>query len=281
VNRVSAALLLCVVWAPVRASACASCGAGDPSLTLAGTEQPFGGRVRLSLAVASTGATTGADVLAERRLTLGAAWAPVSWAMFSATAPVAWRELDHPTLERETGVGPGDLDVRGRFVVLRDRAFAPTHLVTLQLGARIPLAPALADAQGRALSDDAQTASRTVAPLVGLAWSVYAAPFSLQTYAWMTVPTRGSDGTADAIEVRAAALGLWQALSELSIVLGAETRASLDPSRGGAVVFGTLGTLLRIGDWTPYLLVRIPIVSSFGEGRSELVGLELGTTFDA
>ena len=44
-----AAALLCLALylAPTRASACATCGCGDPTLTLMGAGQPFSGRLRL------------------------------------------------------------------------------------------------------------------------------------------------------------------------------------------------------------------------------------------
>jgi hypothetical protein len=263
-------------------AACASCGAGDPTLTLAGTEQPFAGRVRLSVAVVSSGTVAPSDRLAERRLVVGVAWAPVTWAMLSASAPLVLRSLETTSLEHETGIGPGDLDLRARFVVLRDRVLAPTHLVTFQLGGRIPLAPALTDAQGTALDDGAQTASRTVAPIVGLSWSFYAAPFSLQTYALASVPLRGGDGLADPVELRAASLALVQVIPALSLVVGPETRLRFDSSgtSGGGGLFATVGAMVGAGDFSPYVLVRIPVVSAFDDAHTELVSLELGAALD-
>jgi hypothetical protein len=274
--------LVAALALPAPAAACATCGAGDPTLTLAGTEQPFAGRLRTSLSIASSGTSTSAAHTDERRLTLGAAWAPWSFLMLSAAAPLVWRDASTSSLAREGGVGPGDLDLRARLVVLRDRPFAAQHLVTLQLGARVPLAPALSDAQGRPLDDDAQTASRTLTPLVGLAWSFYAAPLSLQTYALLSIPTRGGDGLADPVELRAATLALVQVAPSLSLVVGPETRARLDATgaSGGAVLFGTLGAMIGAGDVAPYVLVRIPVVASFGDGHRESLGLELGAAID-
>lgn len=284
-GRLLAAIVLSLVlWLPpLRACACASCGAGDPTLTLAGTEQPFAGRVRVSTSVMAAGTTSTSESTTDARLTLGIAWAPIGDVMLSASAPLVWRTAQTSSLERETGVGPGDLDLRARLVVHRDRPFAPRHLVTLQVGTRLPLAPALVDAQGVALADGAQTASPTVAPLAGLAWSFYAAPFSLQSYALATFPTRGSDGHASAIEARAALLALVQVVPALSLVAGAETRlrAAVDTHDGGAVVFATLGAILGVDVASPYVLVRIPFVSAFDDGHTELVSVELGAVIDA
>ncbi len=269
--------------APSRATACATCGAGDPTLTLAGTEQPSAGRVRVSVSAMAAGTSAPAESTTDARLTLGVAWAPSGDLMLSASAPIVWRSAETSSFARETGIGPGDLDLRARIVVLRDRPFAPAHLVTLQVGTRVPLAPALVDAQGVPLGDGAQTASSTVAPLAGLAWSFYAAPLSLQTYALAAFPTRGGDGRAGAIEARAALLGLVQVVPALSLVAGAETRlrAAVDTRDGGGAVFATFGALLGVDVASPYLLVRVPMVSAFDDGHVELVSVELGAVIDA
>lgn len=276
------ALGLALSASPSPAQACASCGAGDPTLTLAGTEQPFAGRVRVSLATSSAGTASADEQTADHRLTAGVAWAPWSWLMLSASAPFVLRDVTTSSLERQGAVGLGDLDLRARFVVLRDRAFRPTHLVTLQIGARFPLFPALSDARGVALDDGAQTASTTITPLVGLAWSIYAAPFSLQSYALLSTPTRGSDGASGAIELRAAVLAIVQVVPALSLVLGPETRARMDDTgqSGGAAVFATLGAMLGGCDITPYLLVRVPVLSSFADQHTELISFELGAAID-
>lgn len=282
-NRAVAFVLVLGVLMPAAgAEACASCGAGDPTLTLAGTEQPFAGRVRVSAAISSSGTSAPSERMAEQRLALGVAWAPASWLMLSATAPLVLRTLEASNLERDVGAGLGDLDLRARLVVLRDRPMAPTHLVTLQVGTRIPLAPALTDTQGLALPDGAQTPSRTLTPLIGLSWSIYAAPFSLQTYFLASIPTRGGDGLADAIELRAASLAIVQVVPALSILAGPETRVRLDASgaSGGAVLFGTVGAMVGAGDVTPYLLVRLPLASGFADGHAELVAVELGAAID-
>lgn len=271
--------LVALALAPERAAACASCGAGDPTLTLVGTEQPFAGRLRVSIAASASG-TNGAERTSDRRLALGVAWAPVHWLVLSAQAPLVLRTTEDASLAHQTGIGPGDLDLRARFVVLRDRTLAPTHLVTLQVGAQIPLAPALVDAQGVPLGDGAQSASATVAPTVGLVWSIYAAPFSLQTYALLAIPTRGGDGTAPPVELRAASLALVQVVPSLSLVIGPETRAWIG-REAGVTLFGTVGAMVGVGDATPYVLLRAPLAGGWSDGHAELFAIELGVAIDA
>jgi hypothetical protein len=167
--------------------------------------------------------------------------------------------------------------------MFRDRAYAPTHLLTLQVGARIPLTPSLADASGVALQEGAQTASRTFTAQVGLAWAIYAAPFSLQTQVLAGIPSHGPDGTADPLELRASSLAIVQVVPALSLVVGPELRALVDRDgdRGGAVLFGTVGAMLGIGDVTPYFLARIPLAVGFGDGHVDLPTIEVGAAIDA
>jgi hypothetical protein len=261
--------------------ACAACGCGDPTLTLAGTEQPFAGRLRFSTSIMTSGTTEYGDASTDRRLALGMAWAPTSSVVLSASAPLVLRSLDTPRGEGH-GIAPGDLDLRGRFVVLRDRPFASQHLVTLQVGARIPLAPTLTGPTGAPVQDELQTASPTVTPVIGLAWSFYATPYSLQVWALGAVPLRGSDGNTRPVDLRAAALSIVQIVPAFSIVVGPEAHLVSDTtaSTGGGVLFATLGVMFATGDVTPYVLARLPIAQSFGDRHTEWPSFELGAAID-
>src|SRR5688500_15408528 len=101
-RRVS--LLLALVWlaAPSDARACSTCGSGDPTLTAVGVEQPFAGRVRVSLGVSQLSYAEGLDANAvsvvDQRATLGLAVSPTDWLTLSAFVPLVHREVAHATL---------------------------------------------------------------------------------------------------------------------------------------------------------------------------------------
>src|SRR4051794_23935847 len=91
--------------------ACARCGCGDPTLTAAGTEQPFQNRVRVSGAVQFRTDTVGADAsemrLAEQRLDAQVAWAPLPRLFFMAGVPLLWRDIQYSDASHRASGGLG------------------------------------------------------------------------------------------------------------------------------------------------------------------------------
>lgn len=281
-----------VLVAPAAARACATCGCGDPTLTAVGVEQPFAGRVRVSLALSHLSYAEGRGLarveVHDQRATLGVSLSPNEWLTLSVFAPLVWREVAHASLAHETTLGSGDPELRARFVLFRDRAFAPEHLLSAQLGARLPTPTRLHDGRGNLLPLDAQTGTGSFDPMVGLTWSWFAAELSMHTSALLTVATEGTGGWRNGPSVRLAWQGQWQPLPELALVLGLDARIDADPALagapqagGGAVVFASPGVLIAPGgDWLLWLVARLPFVNALSGERSDGPIVELGMAVD-
>lgn len=167
-----------LVALPPRASACASCGCGDPTLTPMGTEQPFEGRLRLATQVRAWGSSSGqtavdAESLRELRMDLSVAYAPLPWLFLSATLPLQARTMSDVSLAREQGLGPGDMELGAKVFVYRDKQFSPDHLVGVLVGSRLPTSPLLRDAAGAPLSLDTQLGTGSVDPFLGVSYSFF------------------------------------------------------------------------------------------------------------
>ncbi|UJR85317.1 transporter [Sandaracinus amylolyticus] len=290
----SLALLFALVAlaAPSLARACATCGCGDPTLTAVGVEQPFAGRVRLSLALTHLSYSEGRGLarveVFDQRAILGVAASPNEWLTLSVFAPLVWREVAHASLQHESTIGVGDPELRARFVLFRDRAFAPEHLLSAQVGARLPTPTRLHDDNGALLPLDAQTGSGSFDPMVGLAWSWFARELSMHTTALLTVPTEGTGGWRNGASVRLAWQGQWQPMNELALVIGVDARIDADPllrgetqAGGGAVVFASPGVMISPGgDVLLWLVARLPFVQALTGDRADGPIVELGMALD-
>lgn len=286
------AALAALAALPSPARACATCGCGDPTLTAVGVEQPFAGRVRLSLAHASLGYREGQaveriDVL-DRRLTLGVAVSPADWLTLTGFLPLVWREVEHGSLAHETTLGLGDPELRARLVVFRDRAFAPEHLISVQFGLRFATPTVLRDARGALLPLDAQTGSGSFDPMIGLSWSLFARELSMHTSALLVVPTEGTGGWRNGPSVRLAWQGQWQPAPGVALVLGADARIDAEPALagdaqmgGGASVFLSPGVYVSpSNDLLLWVIVRAPLLQVLGGARGEAPIVELGMAID-
>ncbi len=159
---VMAATLMALSWSsPTRA--CTACACGSSASLPAGAEIPWGGRLRTGVVLTTSGTHT-SDKLG-RADAMGATlsglllWAPSSDLMLDVAVPLGARVLLHDGVGEGVGVGMGDVDVGGR-VFARDRAFAPTWLGGLRVGARLPTTTWLR-------RDDGSSRARAVQPGLG------------------------------------------------------------------------------------------------------------------
>jgi len=129
--------------------------------------------------------------LDEGILQLGASYAPTDWLTLSMIAPVVLRDVTSADLTHVSTVGLGQLDVRGRFVLFRDRSFAPEHVLGLVVGLGLPTVVDQMAPNGQLLSIEAQSGSATVDPIAGAFYTWLAYPLSLFASASLRVPLAG------------------------------------------------------------------------------------------
>ncbi|HEY8208827.1 MAG TPA: transporter [Myxococcaceae bacterium] len=222
-------LLLASSLVPAEALACATCGCGDPTLTTMGSEQPFAGRFRMGVqATAGTLVigTKGVDLeqVAEARFDLSAAYAPLPWLFFSASMPLLARQVTDVNLARELGVGPGDLDLRARAYVFKDRDFGAHHLLAVSLGVALPTGPALHDEAAVPLSLDAQVGTGAVTPIAGLAYSGFFGDVSAYASVTGALPGRGYQGFRRGLQVRSTLAGQFQLNTRWALRMAVDTQ---------------------------------------------------------
>jgi hypothetical protein len=284
---------LCM-WIPRVAQACASCACGDPTLTVMGAEQPFAGRLRLAVEAQYRRDAVGRDTidrvqLQELRTTLSLAYAPLPWLMLSVTLPVIARDLTDVTLARERLMTIGDLEVYGRVYVFRDRAFAPTHTLGVQVGLRAPTGPLLRDATGSYREPELQPGTGSFDPSAGITYLMSADPWSAFVSEVLYVPTRGSVDFQVGVSWRGTHALQYQLAPAIALRAGVNHRleavskhgASVEPDSGGFIAFAAFAAV-----WTPVqdlvLLAQVqaPVINALRGVHDEGVFASLGAVYD-
>lgn len=203
--------------------ACSTCACGDPTLTTMGAEKPFAGRVRLGTEVRfrTERAETEAGVWRAQRLTLdlSATWVPHDRVVLGLNLPVGTAAQVGPSLASERGWGLGDAELRGRFVVVRDRA--GHHQGGLLTSVQMPTGPRL-QRDNTWAGDDAQPGNGAWTPSVGLWHAWYGGLTSVFTSAVGRVSSPGWD------DRRPGAVGLFGVTTQIQPVPAFAVRVGLD-----------------------------------------------------
>ena len=230
-------------------SACAACGCGDPTLTAAGAEQPFAGRLRSSLELRYRTDSIGEpgvdeSEIVELRADLSSSWAPLENLVFVLTMPLVYREVTDVTLAVDRSWGPGDLELRSKLFVYRDRALAPRHLLAATLGLKVPTAPFRRDADGELLPLEAQAGTGSWDLLLGPSYALFAGSFSLYTSAQVSIPLVTREELEPGASLRGTLAPQLQIVDSVAVRGAIEARADQaskesgveDPNSGGLVV---------------------------------------------
>ena len=156
--------MLLAAIVPRSAAACALCGSGDPTLTVAGVEQPFAGRLRSAVELQYRSDEIGRagldrSQIDEVRADLSVAWAPDSRWLILAALPLLYRQVQDTSLARSQTWGPGELELDAKWFVWRDRELAPRWLIAAVGGVKLPTSPFRTDARARYLPLEAQPGS--------------------------------------------------------------------------------------------------------------------------
>ena len=238
------------------AFACGTCSVGDPTLTVVGLEQPKANRFRASATVRYRNDRIGEpDVdeltLSEQRMELAAAYAPTDRFTVSLMMPLVHRLVTAVNLAQADIWAPGDLEMRLRGVVWRDRKFAPRHLVSLIGGLEFPTGSVETGAQGVPLPLEFQAGTGSWDPIFGVSYSMFSDPWSMYVSSVAIFPTQGTADTRSGISARQTVLGQFQPWRFLGFQAGLEIRIDQpgtiagirDPNTGGYIAYGSLGLI--------------------------------------
>jgi hypothetical protein len=229
---------------------------GDPTLTVVGFEQPKANRFRTSAVVRLRNDQIGEPevdqlTLSEQRMELAAAYSPVDRFTVSMMMPLVHRLVTAVNLAEADIWAPGDLELRLRGVVWRDRKFAPRHLVSLIGGLEFPTGSVETDAQGVPLPLEFQAGTGSWDPIAGASYTMFSDPWSLYVSSVAIFPTTGIADTDVGSSFRQTVLCQLQPWSFLGFQAGAEFRIDQpgyiagvrDPNTGGHITYGTLGLI--------------------------------------
>jgi hypothetical protein len=236
--------------------ACGTCAVGDPTLTVVGFEQPKSQRLRTSGTVRLRNDRIGEPEvdelrLVEQRMELAGAYSPSDrWAL-SLMMPLVHRVVSAVNLAEADIWAPGDLELRVRAVVWRDRKFAPRHLVSMIGGLEFPTGSIERDAEGVPLPLEFQAGTGSWDPIGGASYTMFSDPWSVYTSSVAVFPTQGTADTNVGISFRQTALGQFQPWHFLAFQLGAELRIDQagyiagvrDPNTGGNITYGSFGLI--------------------------------------
>lgn len=252
---VLAALLGQAAIAP-EAFACGTCSVGDPTLTIVGFEQPRAHRFRTSAIVRLRNDRIGETQvdqlrLSEQRMELAAAYSPTDRFTASLMMPLVHRLVTAVNLAEADIWAPGDLELRLRGVIWRDRKFAPRHLVNLIGGLEFPTSSVETDAQGVPLPLEFQAGTGSWDPIAGIAYTMFSDPWSLFASSTAIFPTKGIADTQAGMSFRQTLLAQLQPWHFLGFQTGVELRLDRpgtiggvrDPNTGGYIMYGSLGLI--------------------------------------
>ncbi len=265
------------------AEACAGCDSGDPTLTAAGTEQPFAGRLRSALELryrTDSLGRPGVDQsrIREVRTDVSLAWAPSEDLFLLAGVPLLYRKLENDNLAQDEVWALGELTLRAKWFVLRDRALAPRWLGAVLVGLKFPTAPRLKDRAGRYLALEAQPGSGSLDGFVGPSLAAFAGAFSGYVSLYWLEPLLTRAPLTPGGSLRASAACQWQIQEPVALRVASDLRweqpnreaGQVDPNSGGAIVFAGPDLLWSpIMDFSMLLGARFPILERLRGGHAE------------
>lgn len=265
-----------------RALACATCGCGDPTLTVMGAEQPFRNRVRLALQEHVGGHAQGPPEWREHnvilRSALAVSYSPASLLTFGALVPMVALWSRGPGRARRHALGLGDAEFLARAVLYRDRRFAPRHLLGILGGIKTPTGPRLDDGAGYPTDDD-QPGSGSWDPFAGASYSYFGDALALFASASYRYTTVGWHGYRRGPLLGATLMAQVQPRRFLALAGSLDLRFSeADVDGDGARVADTGGTVLSVGpsvllsprpDWLLRLSVQVPIAQFLNGSQKE------------
>ncbi|MEO7109920.1 MAG: hypothetical protein ABI183_05740 [Polyangiaceae bacterium] len=232
------------------AFACATCSAGDPTLTASGSEKPFASRKRISLNLRATKISANDVDISEQRLELRTDFALSQTLMLTAALPSIHRSIAsrNGAVSRELTLG--DAELRASSIAYDTGISAVRRMVLVFGGLKFPTAPLQTDAHGAALPVALQPGCGSIAPTLGASFVASSSPITLTASTSFYLPFSVRDGPHAGDSWRTSfTLQFQPAKSKIATRFGASTRldeagtlgdqATIDPNSGGLVVYGS------------------------------------------
>jgi hypothetical protein len=272
-----------LVVGPRQALACATCGCGDPTLTGLGTEQPFAGRLRSSLELSyRTDAIGSAGIdrieVREARADISLAWAPLGTLFLAALVPSVYRDALDASLAQTDAWGLGDIELRAKWFVYRDRALAPRWLLAAVGGVKLPTARWQSDSQGELLPLEVQPGTGSLDLLLGPLLSMFQGQTSAYASLQWSQPLSSRAPLEPGSSLRGSMALQYQLVQALALRAAADGRwdepsreAGLpDPNSGGWVLFLGGDVLVSpAADLSLSVGVRAPAVNELAGAHEE------------
>jgi len=259
------------------ASACATCGCGDPTLTAMGTEKPFRNRLRGSIDARHRTDDIGQPgvdqiQLRETRIDGQIAWAPHERVFLLGAVPLLQRRVRYVNGGETATAALGDVELRAKAFVFMDRSFTPHHLYAVTAGLKVPTAPRQrSETNGAYLPIEAQPGTGSWDPLLAMSYAFFARPFSFYASVQGSMPLRGTSDFRASPSVRTTMTLQYQMVSWLAPRLGIDTRLDARsyeggrPERDSSGFIGFLSPELLVSPTTDLLVVlsvRVPAVQA-------------------
>jgi hypothetical protein len=285
---------MALLWVPGEALACGTCAVGDPTLTIVGLEQPKSQRIRTSATLRYRNDEIGeprvdALKLTEQRMELAGAYSPTDRWTVSLMMPLVHRLVTAANLAEADIWAPGDLELRARAVVWRDRSFAPRHLISIIGGLEFPTGTVERDAAGVPLPLEFQAGTGSWDPIAGASYTMFSDPWSVYVSSLAIFPTRGTADTQAGISFRQTVLGQFQPWRFLAFQLGAELRLDQpgyvagirDPNTGGHITYGTFGLIgLPHDKVLLHLTAAVPMIQRLDGDHVEGLAITAGLVYE-
>jgi hypothetical protein len=276
------------------ARACATCETGDPTLTVAGAELPLAGRLRSALELRRRTDSIGRPGLdemqiSELRAELSTVWSPVESVALMAAVPMLYRDVTDASLARSQAWGLGDLELRARWLCLRDRDFAPRWLFAWTLGAKLPLAPWHENARGERLPLEAQPGTGSLDLLLGPSLTWLHGTFSAYLSAHWSEPLATRDPLEPGRSLRGSLALQYQLVTWAAVRSAADGRwgqpsredGVRDPDSGGYLLLGGVDALFRPWEDASVLLgFRLPVYQGLTGAHEEGPTVSLALLYD-
>jgi hypothetical protein len=247
------AVFLALLSSSNLALACATCSAGDPSLSASGSEKPFESRKRISLDLRATKSSANDIDVSEQRLELRADFALSQSFLISAALPTIHRSIENRdgAISRELTLG--DAELRASAIAYDSGISRLRRMVLVFGGSKFPTAPLQTDAHGVVLPVALQPGCGSIVPILGAALVASASPLTFTASTSFYLPFSVHDGphagdswrTSFTLQFQpakskvATRFGVSSRLDQAGLLSNDGDGAIVDPNSGGLVVYGS------------------------------------------